>query len=161
MKRYAFSAVVALVLGLGAFGLADAQWRGRGPGGGGPMFGGGPGPLGFAGVQLTDAQREQIRTILEEERASRKEPPAGADLHQQLRAELLADAPDQQKLASLREQIVNAQGERLARQIALQQKLVEVLTPEQRAQAREALAKQGERRRERQGRAGLRGLLHS
>lgn len=152
MKKYAFSAALAVILGLTAFGMADAQRRG-------PFGGfGGRGPFGgLFGVELTDAQREQIKAIREEERAAGSRQPSGVPAHVQLRAELLADAPDQQKIAALREQIVAAHSERLAREIALQQKIVALLTPEQRAQAREALANASERRRERQHDQGLDG----
>jgi Spy/CpxP family protein refolding chaperone len=124
------------------------------------MFGG-RGPMGFPGVELTDAQREQIRAIVQEERAGRQAPPAGADLHRQLRAELLTDTPDEQKIASLRDQLAAAHAERLAREIALQQKIAQILTPDQRAQAREALANRPAGRGHRQGRnpAGVQGLL--
>lgn len=150
MRRHALSAVLAVILGLGAFGPADAQPGGRGPGVG-PMFGG-RGPMGFPGVELSDEQRQQIREILNEARGSRQTPPAGMDLHHQLRVELLADVPDEQRIATLREQIAAAHAEQLSRQIALQQKLAQVLTPEQRAQAREALANRAERRGQRGGR---------
>ena len=61
-------------------------------------------------------------------------------LHRQLEAELLADSPDDQKIETLREQLVQAQGDEVARQIALQRKIAGVLTAEQRAKARERLA---------------------
>ena len=152
MKKHVFSAALTIIMGLTAFGMADAQRRG--PGGG---FAG-RGMFGLFGVELTDAQREQIRAIHQEERASRSAQPAGVPLHAQLRAELLADAPEHQKIDALREQIVAAQSERLTREIAIQQKIAAILTPEQRAQARETLAKTGERRRGGQPEAAPRGI---
>ena len=151
MKRFAYSAVVAGVLGLGAFALADAQAGAgqeaaaaaqepsrRGPGG---RMG-----MPFARLaDLTDAQRQQIRTIVEQDRQSRQGAPAEGNLRQQLQAELLADVPDEQKIATLQEQIAQATSESLARHVALQRQIAQVLTPEQRAKAREHLAQAPER----------------
>ena len=142
MKRMVFSGVVAVLIALAGFAFADAQGRGqRGPGGGpgGPGFGRGPGGLArFA--DLTDDQRKQVEAIREEDRASRQGPPAAVALYRQLEAEILADAPDEQKIDALRQQLAQAQAEALTQQIALQRKIAQVLTAEQRAKARERLA---------------------
>lgn len=144
MTRLAYSAAVAAMIGLGAFTLADAQGPGR-RGFGGPGFGG-RGLMPFARMaDLTDAQREQIRAILEEGREERQGPPAHAGLHRQLQTELLADAPDEQKIETLRQQIAQASAEALTREIAVQRKIAQVLTPEQRAKAREHLAQAPQR----------------
>ena len=156
MRKWALNVVTAAAVGLAAFGMADAQGQGRrgGPGFGGP---GGHGPgVPFIGqiADLTDQQREQIRTILATEREGRKDgPPPAMALHRQLDAELLADAPDEQKIDTLKQQIAQAEAEGLTRQIALQRKIAQVLTPEQRAKARENLQSQGPRY-ERRGSAG-------
>lgn len=151
MKRMLFNGLVAAVIGVAGFAFADAQGRGqRGPRpGDGPGFGGrGPGGLArFA--DLTDEQRKQVQAILEEDRASRQGPPAAVTLHRQLEAEILADAPDEQKIDGLRQQLVQAQGEALARQVILQRRIAQVLTPEQRAKARERLTEGPRRRGER------------
>lgn len=149
MKRLTLSVITAVVVGAAAFGLADAQEQGRrgGPGFGGP---GGRGPSMHFGriADLTDQQREQIRTILAGEREDRQGPAAVGALHRQLDAELLADAPDEQKIEALKQQIAQATVEGLSRRIAIQRKIAQVLTPEQRAKARENLAegRRGERR---------------
>jgi protein CpxP len=149
MKKLAFSTVVAAIVGVAAFSLADAQDQRSGRPGGpgfGPGFGG-RGPMSIARlVDLTDAQRAQIRTILQQSREAREGAPAGVALHRQLEAELLADAPDDQKIDSLRQQLVQAHAEGLSRQIELQKQIAQVLTPEQRAKAREELAKAPEGR---------------
>ena len=141
MKKTVFSGVVAVLVAVAAFSIASAQGggpRGRGPGG--PGFGGPR--LGALArfADLTDEQRKQIQSIVEEDRASREGPPAVVILHRQLEAELLADSPDDQKIETLRAQLVQAQGDEVARQIALQRKIAGVLTAEQRAKARERLA---------------------
>lgn len=158
MKRFTFSVAVAAILGLAAFSLADAQGGRRGmgrmdgqdPAGpqqergfGGPRRGpgwrgGGPG-FALRGLDLTDEQRAQIRGIHESERQAQQGPPADVQLHRELQAAVFADTPDAAKIAALEQQLVQAHSERLARRIAIQQKVAQVLTPEQRAQARERL----------------------
>ena len=149
MKRFAYSAVVAGMLGLGAFALADAQaGAGQEPAAQEPSRRGPGGRMGlpFARLaDLTDAQRQQIRTIVEQDRQSRQGAPAEGNLRRQLQAELLADVPDEQKIATLQEQIAQATSESIARHVALQRQIAQVLTPEQRAKAREHLAQAPER----------------
>jgi Spy/CpxP family protein refolding chaperone len=143
MKRALWSVIVGIILAVAAFSFADAQGRGqRGPRpDGGPGFGRG-GPGGFARLaDLTDEQKKQVQAILEEERASHDGPPPSMSLRRQLETELLADSPDDQKIDTLRQQIVQAQSEELSRHIALQRKIAQVLTPEQRATARERMDK--------------------
>ena len=110
---------------------------GRRGGPGGP--GGGPMAL-LRGVQLTDAQREQIRAIHQDARPEASAPKV-ADLQRQLNLALLADAPDLGKIAELKSAITTAHGEMLARRIDVETRIAQVLTPEQRAQARDRLAK--------------------
>ena len=143
MKRTMWSVIVAVVLAVAAFSFADAQGRGqRGPRpDGGPGFGRG-GPGGFARfADLTDEQKKQVQAILEEERSSREGPPASMTIRRQLDAEILSDSPDEQKIDTLRLQLVQAHGEELSRQIAVQRRIAQVLTVEQRATARERLDK--------------------
>jgi Spy/CpxP family protein refolding chaperone len=148
MNKTVFSAVVAVLLAAVAFSIASAQGggpRGRGPGG--PGFGG-PRLGALARLaDLTDEQKQQIQSILEEDRALRQGPPKVVSLHHQLEAELLADTPDDQKIETLRQQLVQAQGEEVAQQITLQRKIAAVLTAEQRAKAREHLAERPHGRR--------------
>jgi protein CpxP len=92
------------------------------------------------GVDLTDDQKAAIKAIHEAERPAQNGPPADMAVRRQLEAELFADAPDAQKIATLQQQLVQAQGERLAHEIAVQQKVAAVLTAEQRAQIRERLS---------------------
>ena len=111
-----------------------------GPGRGGPMF-----------ADLTEQQREQIRAIHEAERQGQQGPPADAKLRQQLEQELLADTPNDQTIESLKQQIGAAEQENLSRHIAVQKQISQVLTAEQRAKARERLAKAPEGRGRRGG----------
>ena len=145
MRKLTLSVVMTGVLALAAFTVSSAQ-QGGGPENGprGRGFGpGGPGRGGVAmlrGVDLTDEQKAAIKAIHEAERSAGNGPPADMSIRRQLDAEVFADAPDAQKLASLQQQLVQAQAERLAHEIAVQQKVAGVLTAEQRAQIRERLA---------------------
>jgi Spy/CpxP family protein refolding chaperone len=149
MKRRTLSVVMAGVLGLAAYAIAGAQGPGGAPGGagfqrgmGGPGFGrGGPMAL-LRGADLTDQQKEQIKTIQESARQGRQGPPAEMGLQRQLQAEILADAPDTQKIADLQQQLVQAHAARVAQQVAVEQQIAQVLTAEQRAKIRERLAQE-------------------
>src|SRR5688500_2935236 len=144
MKRFTLSLVMTGVLGLAAYTVSGAQAPGRGPGAG-PGPGGGPG-FGRAGIallrgaDLTAEQKEAIKAIHDGERQARNGPPADVQLHRALQAELFAEAPDAGKIDELRQQLVAAQSARLARQIAIEQQVARVLTPEQRAAVRQRLS---------------------
>jgi periplasmic protein CpxP/Spy len=140
------TAAVALAAALTVPAMAqEPQGRGQGRGQGmgmGPGRPGGPGgagPMGMLrGAQLTEAQRDQIRAIHEDVRGD-AQPRAGMQLQRELHLALLADTPDQQKIASLKQAIAAAQAEGLARRVEVQGRVAQVLTPEQRAQVRQRL----------------------
>ena len=144
MKRMLFNGLAAALIAVAGFSFAVAQEpEVRGPRRGGPGFGGprGGGPANVARLaDLTDEQRTQVRAIIQEERVSRQGPPAAVTIHRELHAEILADGPDEQKIETLRQQLAEAQAASLQREIALQRRIAQVLTPEQRATARERLA---------------------
>jgi len=140
MKRTIWAAVAAMVVA-GAVAIpaiAQPPQGGRGPGRG-PGFDGAL-PI-LRGLNLTDAQREQIRSITEAQRNTDNPRRNLMDLERQLQAAILADTPDQPKIDELRSAIATASQAELAARIELQSRIAQVLTPEQRAQAREALAK--------------------
>jgi protein CpxP len=153
MKRFTLSVMMTAALGLAAYTFAGAQApERRGPAGfggpGGPGGRGGPGAIAMLrGLDLTDQQKADIKAIRDGERDARSGPPADAQLRRQLQAEVFADAPDAQKLASLQQQIVQADAARLAQQIATEQKVAQILTAEQRAKVRDDLAKGPQGRR--------------
>ena len=142
MKRLTSIIAVTALLGLGAITAAGAQGPGRGQGFGQGFDGrGGRGAMMMLrGVDLTESQREQIRAIREAQPAPAAGSPDGG-LHRQLQAELLAEAPDMQKVAELQARIAEAQSARLAHFVTIQQQIAQVLTPEQRAALRERLAR--------------------
>ena len=155
MKRLTLSVVMTAVLGLAAFSLSNAQQGGENPAGG-PRGRGPGGPGGFGrggvamlrGVDLTDEQKASIKAIHESERSARTGPPADVTVRRELQAEIFADGPDAQKIATLQQQLVQAQGEHLAQELAVQQKVAAVLTPEQRAKVRERLSQGPPERRD-------------
>ena len=139
MKRFTASVVMTMVLALSAYTFSSAQQPGRGQRGDGAGRPGGPGGRGgvmavLRGIELTEEQRTAIRALVDEGRTAGA--PAEADnarqLHRQLQAEVFADSPDAAKIAALQEQLSRAQAERLARQVALQQRIAELLTSDQR-----------------------------
>lgn len=98
-------------------------------------FGRGGGPL-FERLDLTDAQREQIRTIMKENADGDRPGAKQAELEQQLRAAIFADTPDLGKIEQLKASIAEAEAAALTRRIDTELKVSQVLTAEQRAKAR-------------------------
>ena len=153
MKSMMKSAVVGAVAAAFVASVAAAQGQGPGPQGRG---GRGPGSIGGSGGRglmpavmqgLSEEQRQQVKAIMDEQRAGQQGPPADAKLRRDLETELLADAPNDQKIEDLKQQILAAQAEGLSRHIAVQKRVAQVLTVEQRAKARERLAQEPARRR--------------
>lgn len=140
MKRTMWTAVAALTLAAAVAIPAIAQppqggrGAGRGPGMGGPL------PV-LRGLNLTDAQRDQIKTLTEQRRTGGEPRRNLMDLERQLHVAILAEAPDQQKIEELKSSIASASAQELVARIDLESRIAQILTPEQRAQAREAVAK--------------------
>ena len=142
MKRTLIAAAL-LAAGLSALpvlaqGPGQGFGRGRGmagpggPGGRGPGGPGGPGILAAVHhLDLTDAQREQLRALVEGREAG--EP--GQDMRaaeQKLHAAILSDSPDLQAIEGLKTALNQAHAEGLNRRIALLQQVAQILTPAQR-----------------------------
>lgn len=144
MKSILKTAVVGAIAAVFVASVAVAGGQDQGQERGRAMRGGpgGPGRGVMPGImrELTPEQRNQVRSILDEQRDAQQGPPADAKLRRELEAELLADAPNDQKIEELKSQILAAEAEGLARHIAVQKRIVQVLTAEQRAKAREQLA---------------------
>lgn len=144
MRNLVKTAVVGAVAAVFVASVAVAGGQDQGPRRGPGMHGpGGPGGRGFIpGImrELTDEQRNEVRTILQEERNNQQDRAAAAKLRRDLETELLADTPNEQKIEELKGQVLAAQAEGLSRHIAVQKRIAQVLTPEQRAKAREQLA---------------------
>ena len=144
MNRRIALVAAALALALGGLPLLAQQGPGGGFGqgqrAGGPGRGRGPGgPMGvfpgLARVDLTDAQREQIRSIVAQERQTAGNP--GEKLRQAeeaLHAAVLADTPDQQAIETAKAAVNSAQATELDARVRLMAKIASVLTPAQRQQ---------------------------
>lgn len=135
-RRIVMAAVLALSVGAISL-LAQGPGRpggpGRGPGGrGGP---GGPGLFPFVNqLDLTDAQREQLRALAED---GRQGGDPGAPLRaaeQKLHAAVLADTPDVQAIESLKATLNAAHAAELEHRVEMMRKMAQILTPAQRQQ---------------------------
>lgn len=113
---------------------------GFGPGFGpehGPGFGPGPGlggrPPFFRGVELSEAQQDKVFTILHAEAPYvREQVKAAAKAREALRALAGADKYDDAKAAALAKEAATADANLALQHVRTQQKLLAVLTPEQR-----------------------------
>jgi Spy/CpxP family protein refolding chaperone len=90
-------------------------------------------------LDLTDAQKEQVRAILAERSGQNAAQTLGR-LHRDLQAAVMADAPDTAKIEQLKASINEAETAALNERVDLQLRIAQVLTPEQRQKAREAPA---------------------
>lgn len=145
MKRTLWSTAAALVIAAAVAIPVIAQ-----P----PQGRGGPFPI-LRELGLSDAQREQIRSISQPQRADTNSPQRKlADLNKQLHLAILAETPDAQKIEELKTALAAATAEELTARIDVQTRIAQVLTPEQRTQAREALAKAGPPQEPRKGARG-------
>src|SRR4026209_1381041 len=119
MKRAIWSSIVMIVFAAAATIPAIAQPpQGRvGPGRGGQ---GGPMPM-LRGLDLTEAQREQVRALTAE-RGKQGEHPGSkvAELERERRLAVFADTPDLQKIDELKTAIAAATSEALAARIDLE-----------------------------------------
>jgi Spy/CpxP family protein refolding chaperone len=129
------SAVCALFVVAGlAVATASAQgqrggFRGLGPDRGGPL------PM-LHRLDLTDAQKEQVRAILAERSGQNAAQTLGR-LHRDLQVAVMADTPDTAKIEQLKASINEAEAAALNERVDLQLRIAQVLSPEQRQKARE------------------------
>ena len=145
------AAAVALTTALSAG--AGQPPAGRAPGLGqgraGPR---GPLPI-LRQLNLSETQRDEIKALTDQRRElGDAQSPARklAALQRALGAAIFADTPDSAQIDQLRAGISEAQAAMLAARVDLQLKIAQILTPEQRQQARELT----DRRPARAGRAG-------
>jgi len=146
-RHVSLLAVAVAGLALVAGGVSFAQ--NPPPGAPGPRFGRQagppPGPMGrFAGLDLTQPQREQLKALADARR-ERGAPAAEKvrELNQALRAELFADAPDQGRIEQLKVDLSLAWTQALDERVTAELEMAAVLTPEQQQQVREGRAARG------------------
>jgi len=135
--RHRLIIAAALTLSLGGLPLlAQGPGRPGGPGRGGPGGPGGPpGVLAMVRqLDLTDAQREQLRGLIEDGRQDGA-PGAGIrEAEQKLEAAVLADTPDLQAIESLKAALNTAHAAALDHRIEMMGKVAQILTPAQKKQ---------------------------
>ena len=133
-RRMVIVAVVAIVVGALPL-LAQGRQRQGGPGGRGPGGPGGPGILQMVHqLDLTDAQREQIRALMEDARKDGDPGEQARAAEQKLHAAILADPPDHQAIEGLKAALNSAHASELDRRIEMMEKVAQILTAEQKQQ---------------------------
>ena len=83
-------------------------------------------------LNLTDAQKDQIRALMEAEHTAG--PSKILELQQKLHTAVFAEAPDLQVIDALKTSLNAAHAEELDRHVEHLQKLAQILTPEQKQQ---------------------------
>lgn len=160
IKKAAIATLVALAAGAGAVAWADGRaggWGGHGMGGP-AMMGGGYGMMGdgsrmsdrmLAGLNATDAQRAQIRQIMQAAAADMKTQfEAGRALREQGLAIFSAPVVDAAAAESLRQQMVAHYDQMSQKMTQTMVAVANVLTPEQRAKLAERMKARSEQMRE-------------
>jgi Spy/CpxP family protein refolding chaperone len=107
----------------------------------GQMMGGRGGPWGSGPLQqlnLTDDQRTQIQTLMEQHRqATQSSAQKMRDLQQQLKNAVFADAPDLNTISQTESQIAALEAQLAADRVAAEKQIAGVLTADQRKQVRD------------------------
>jgi protein CpxP len=153
MNHLRVYALIVLIGGVLATGLAFAQDQGAGAGRRGRdqarAAAGGRGGAGLAlrGVNLTDAQQQQIRVLTEQHREQNRASTErlGAAMDAQ-RAAADANPVNEQAIRIAARNVAEAQAEVMIAQAKLRAAVLALLTPEQRAQAEQARTERGGRR---------------
>ncbi|MGE3512677.1 MAG: Spy/CpxP family protein refolding chaperone [Vicinamibacterales bacterium] len=158
-KRFGLWAGAALVaLSVGSTFVHAQNTSGRpGPfmGRGGPAGRGGPGAFGpmlLRRLNLTEAQREQVKSALD---SHRDEMRALADkafeARKGLRAAIAADSFDESAVRARSAEVATIEADMAVLQARVHQEVWQLLTPEQQKQAKELQARMDERRGGRRG----------
>ena len=173
VRRHPFVLVGALVLtlvGAGTWLYAQAPSQGQGPGGraragrlGGPGFGGPGGPgfgvggrgagLPLRALDLTDAQREQVRQLTQQFREQNR--PSAERMRQAMEARRTASQatpPDESGIRAAMQEMAQIQSDMAVQGARLRSDVLALLTPEQRQKADELGAQRETRMKERQAR---------
>ena len=129
MKRLMMIVTLSLLVAAPLLAQAPQDRGGRGRMGG-HMMGAGGGLAMLRGLNLTDDQRQQIKAILDENRPAQR--PQTLELERKLHAAILTG--DAGTLDTLKTQLLQAHADELDRQIAVLQRIVPILTPDQKQQ---------------------------
>ena len=162
-SRYVvIAALVILIAGAGVFAFAQGP-AGRGHGPGGP---GGPGGAGIGialgALNLTEAQREQVRQITQQHREQARGTFERLRVAQDARNQAVQAVPfDEGRIRAAMQQLAEIETELAVMQARIHNDVFALLTPEQQAQAQKLRAEREARMKERQGRALQRRQQHS
>jgi len=150
--------LVALMAGGAVALLAQGQGRGAGPGRpGGP---GGPGERGFAAgfalgqLDLSDAQKQQVRDITQRDREQMRSTMQRLDQAMQAQRAAIDQVPvNEQAVRAAAAQVATVQADLAVAQARVHADIWNILTPEQQTKAKELEQQAQARARERQQRA--------
>jgi len=164
MTRFRALTLTAVVAGLLAGGIAFAQGPGPGRRGGPDGFGrigapgrggpGGPGGLPLQALNLTEAQQDQVKQLVQQFRTQNQN--VGEQLRTAMEAQRKAVETipaDEGMIRSTTQALVEAQTEMAIQQARLQGEIFALLTPDQQAQAKKLQAERNQRAQQ-QGRRG-------
>ena len=149
LRLYALIVVLGGALATGVAFAQDQKAGGRRGGDGARAAGiGGRGGAGLAlrGVNLTDAQQQQIRTLTEQHREQNSAWSERLSTAVEAQRKAAAANPvDEQAIRLAAQNVAEAQAEVMIAQAKLRSAVLALLTPEQRAQAEQARAQRGAR----------------
>lgn len=141
-RRFVVVATLVLAGLVVAAGALPLMAQGRGPGGRGGF--GGPGRLGgpggpnlvamFRHLDLTDAQRDQLRAILQAEKPAADQEENARTAEQKLHAAIFGDGADPASIDALKAAVNAVHAAELDRRVEIMQKVAPILTPAQREQ---------------------------
>jgi Spy/CpxP family protein refolding chaperone len=158
MTRFRSLTLTTVLAGLLASGIAFAQGPGPGRRGGPGGFGGfggpgGPGGLPLQALNLSEAQQDQIKQLMQQHRQQNQN--VGEQLRTAMEAQRKAVETmpvDEGLIRSTTQALVEAQTEMAIQQARLQSEIFALLTPDQQAQARKLQAERAQQRSRRQSR---------
>lgn len=151
VRSLTFGAIVTAVVAIGAV----VQAQGPGPGGPRGRFGhfGGPVNLPLRALELTDAQRQQVRDITEKHRANLQ--TAGQQLREAFaaqRAAVEASPVDESQIRSSSEALATAHTAMAIERAQIRTEVLSILTTEQQDKLKQWQAERQTRMKERQDR---------
>ena len=156
MIRSSRIVILTAVIAVVAVALVGAVAFAQGPGFGGPRGrAGGPGGPGlpFRELNLTDAQQQQVRQLMEQFRVQNRTLIEQVGKAEDARHDAVEAIPfDEGRVRTAMQQLAEVQTELAVHQARLQNDVYNVLTPEQQQQAQKLRAERQARVRERQER---------
>ncbi|WP_039058188.1 ATP-independent periplasmic protein-refolding chaperone Spy [Enterobacter sp. Bisph1] len=126
---------VASTLAFGAAGLAHADDTAAAPADAKPMMhhkGKGPHDMMFKDLNLTDAQKKQVREIMQSQRSEMKRPPV--EERRAMHDIITSDSFDRAKAEAQIDKMQQQHKERMLKHMEAQNKIYNILTPEQKKQ---------------------------